>query len=127
MFGRKTQAPGLAIDTLVSAATRIRGDVVFSGGLHLAGQVAGSVKAESGAASRLVVSRGAVVEGAVAADVVEVEGTVRGDITASGRVVLGPAAAVEGDLHYGTLEMAAGARINGKLVRLGVPQTGVVE
>lgn len=127
MFRKKNARAGLAIDTLVSGATRICGDVLFSGGLHLDGQVAGSVKATEGAASRLVISRGAVVEGTVVADVVEVQGTVLGDIVASGRVVLGAAATVEGDLQYGTLEMAAGARINGKLAQIGAGAHGVVE
>ncbi|MGC4029605.1 MAG: polymer-forming cytoskeletal protein [Steroidobacteraceae bacterium] len=127
MFKKKESAPGAAIDTLVSAATRIQGDVAFSGGLHLDGQVAGSVKAEPAAASRLVVSRSAVVEGSVRASVVEVEGVVRGDIEAPVRVVLGPAARVEGNLHYGAIEMAAGARINGKLVKLGTPESGTAK
>lgn len=121
MFTKKEAVAAAAIDTLISSATRIQGDVAFRGGLHLDGQVAGSVKAEAGVASRLVVSAGAVVDGSVAADVVEVEGVVRGDIHAPARVVLGPAARVEGNLHYGAIEMAAGARINGKLVKLGQP------
>ncbi len=58
------------------------------------------------------------------ADIVELRGTVRGDIHASGRVALGPGARVEGDLHYGAIEMAAGAHIKGKLVRLSGNGTG---
>ncbi len=127
MFKKKEPAPGAPIDTLVSASTRIQGDIAFSGGLHLDGQVTGSVKADPATASRLVVSRSAVVEGSVVAGVVEVEGVVRGDIEAPVRVVLGPAARVEGNLHYGTIEMAAGARINGKLVLLGNPGSGTAK
>jgi cytoskeletal protein CcmA (bactofilin family) len=33
-------------------------------------------------------------------------------------VVLGPRAQVEGNLHYGTIEMAAGATIKGKLLKV---------
>jgi cytoskeletal protein CcmA (bactofilin family) len=106
------------IDTLISSKTRIQGDVVFSGGLHLDGSVSGSVKAEDATPSRLVVSESGVVEGSVVAQTVDLNGAVKGDIVASTRVVLGARARVEGNLHYGTIEMAPGAQINGKLVKL---------
>jgi len=34
------------------------------------------------------------------------------------RATLGATACIEGNLHYGAIEMSAGARINGKLVKL---------
>src|SRR4051812_10787223 len=115
MFRRHPKSSPL-IDSLVSASTRIDGDVQFSGGLHLDGAVTGNVRATRDAASRLVISESAVIEGSVFAEVVELHGTVRGDIEARGRAALGPRARVEGNLHYGAIEMAAGAHIKGKLV-----------
>lgn len=117
MFKRQ-DAGELPIDTLVSVRTRIEGDVRFGGGLQLEGRVTGSVRAQDAQPSRLVLGPEAVIEGSVAADVVEVHGTVRGDIVAPARVVLGATARVEGGLQYGSIEMAAGARIDGKLVKL---------
>jgi cytoskeletal protein CcmA (bactofilin family) len=117
MFKRDS-TPDAAIDTLISGTTRIQGDVLFSGGLHLDGAVTGSVKAAAAEPSRLVVSESALIEGSVEAQVVELHGQVRGDILAANRVSLGPKARVEGNLHYGAIEMAAGAHINGKLVKL---------
>ena len=117
MFKRQDSAE-LGIDTLVSASTRIEGDVHFGGGLQLEGSVTGSVRALSGTPSRLVLGQKAVVEGSVVAEVVEVHGAVRGDILATGRAVLGPTARIEGGLQYGSIEMAAGALIQGKLTRL---------
>ena len=121
---RRDQKADSTIESLVSASTRIQGDVQFTGGLHLEGSVAGSVRAPLNTASRLVVSEIAVIEGSVEAQVVELHGTVRGDIIASGRVALGPRARVEGNLHYGSIEMAAGAHIKGKLVKLSGTGTG---
>jgi cytoskeletal protein CcmA (bactofilin family) len=118
MFKRQ-DSNELPIETLVSARTRIEGNVHFAGGLQLEGQVTGSVRAQDGQPSRLVLGGKAVIEGSVLAEVVEVHGTVRGDIVAPGRVVLGPGAKVEGGLQYGSIEMSAGARIEGKLVKLG--------
>jgi cytoskeletal protein CcmA (bactofilin family) len=118
MFRRDPKS-GALIDSLFSGSTRVDGDVQFSGGLHLDGAVAGNVQATGDAASRLVISESAVIEGSVVVDVVELHGTVRGDIHARVRAALGPRARVEGNLHYGAIEMAAGAHIKGKLVKLG--------
>jgi cytoskeletal protein CcmA (bactofilin family) len=120
MFKREDKSE-TQIDTLISEKTRIQGDVVFSGGLHLDGCVAGSVKAEGDAPSRLVISESSVVDGSVAAQSVELNGAVKGDIVASARIVLGAKARIEGNLHYGAIEMASGAQIKGKLVKLAVP------
>jgi cytoskeletal protein CcmA (bactofilin family) len=117
MFNRKRNAtPG--IDSLLSASTGVQGDVIFSGGLHLDGSVTGSVKATGTRVSRLVVGESAVIEGSIVAPVVELHGLVRGDIEASKRVVLGPKARVEGNVRYASLEVAAGASIKGKLIKL---------
>jgi cytoskeletal protein CcmA (bactofilin family) len=118
MFRREPKS-GALIDSLISASTRIQGDLLFTGGMHLDGAVTGSVRADGNAASRLVISESAVIEGSVTADVVELHGTVRGDIHARVRAALGPKARVEGNLHYGAIEMTAGAHIKGKLVKSG--------
>jgi len=120
MFGRRRNAPP-QIDSLLGAGIRIQGDVLFRGGLHLDGAVTGSVRASGSGVSRLVVGEAAVIEGSVAASIVELYGVVRGDIVASGRVRLGPKGRVEGNVQYGALEVAAGAIIKGKLVKLATP------
>lgn len=115
MFRKDSAA---AIDSLLGASTRIQGDLVFAGGLHLDGSVTGNVRPEGEGASRLVIGANGVVEGSCEAQVVELHGTVKGDITGRHRVVLGPNARVEGNLSYGAIEMAAGAAIKGKMVKL---------
>jgi|SRR5688572_6137300 cytoskeletal protein CcmA (bactofilin family) len=115
---RKDKAPGAAIDSLLGAQTRIQGDLVFGGGLHLDGSVTGSVKPLPEGVTRLVIGETGVIEGSCEAGVVELHGTVKGDITGRQRVVLGPRAQVEGNLYYGAIEMAAGATIKGKLLKL---------
>lgn len=117
MFGRKQNA-NPQIESLFGASTRIQGDVLFSGGLHLDGSVTGSVKSHGEGSSRLVLGESAVIEGSVEAPIVELYGVVRGDIVAPSRVMLGPKARVEGNVQYGALEVAAGASIKGKLMKL---------
>ena len=115
---RKSNSAGAAIDSLLAAGTCIQGDLVFAGGLHLDGSVTGNVKPAGEGATRLVIGESGVVEGFCEAQVVELHGTVKGDITGRLRVVLGPRARVEGNLHYGAIEMAAGAAIKGKLLKI---------
>lgn len=117
MFRRDNHG-GAAIESLLGPQTRIQGDLQFSGGLHLDGAVTGNVKSGGEAASRLVIGEHGVVEGSCEAQVIELHGTVKGDITGRQRVVLGPNARVEGNLSYGAIEMAAGAAIKGKMVKL---------
>ncbi len=104
-----------AIDTLVDARTQIGGSVQFAGGLQLEGKVAGDLRAQTDQPSRLVISHGAEVLGAVAADFIEIHGCVRGDVQARKGLILGDKAQIYGDTQYGELQMAAGAVIRGKL------------
>ena len=106
------------IDTLIGKSARVQGDVLFEGGLHLEGQVLGSVRTVNGARGHLTVSECGVIEGAVEAASVVLEGRVRGDVHASERLVLGATARIEGNVYYGVIEMTLGAQIVGKLVRL---------
>jgi cytoskeletal protein CcmA (bactofilin family) len=122
-FRRDRQTPA-SIDSLLGTATRIQGDLLFTGGLHLEGAVTGNVRASGDGPSRLVVGEAAVVEGSVEARVIELHGVVRGDIQALERIALGPKARVEGNLSYGALEVAAGALISGKLVKLAQAESG---
>jgi cytoskeletal protein CcmA (bactofilin family) len=117
MFNRGDKPSG-QIDTLIGQAARVHGDLEFSGGLHLDGRVDGNLRAVSGS---LIVSETGVVEGSVDVPQVRVDGAVTGDIRASDRVVLGPQARVAGNVCYGGIEMAPGAQINGKLLRLAGP------
>ena len=104
------------IDTLIGRTTRINGDVTFSGGFHLDGQVAGNVRAEPGTTSVLSLSEHGSIEGSVEVPHVVLNGVVKGDIVAHERVELGANARINGNVCYGVIEMALGASINGKLI-----------
>lgn len=117
MFKRDKAAVATSVETLIGPAVTLRGDLDFSGGLHLEGRVFGNVRVIEGTRGTLALSEGAVIEGEVHAQQAVVHGRVRGDIHIDGRLALGPKAVVEGSVRYGTIEMAAGARITGKLLR----------
>lgn len=115
MFGKKKLENG-AIATLIGAGTTVTGDLDFSGGLHLDGRIVGDVRSEPGTAGCLTIGGDGVIEGSVTVDDVVLNGTVRGDVTARKRVELGPTAQVDGNVGYQVLQMAAGARVNGRLI-----------
>jgi cytoskeletal protein CcmA (bactofilin family) len=117
MFKRNNKPPkSLQIDTLIGAGTRVVGDVEFKGGLHVDGTVHGNVAAPRDPTASLSVSDSGVIEGWVQAPSVILNGSIMGDIYASTRVELGATAKVAGNVHYGLIEMAMGAQINGKLI-----------
>lgn len=110
---RKTPA-GAGSTSLIAADTTVRGDIAFSGALHVCGRVIGNVRGEGEALFTL--SAEGVVEGGVEAPQAIINGTVRGDIHTAGHLQLAARARVEGDVHYRSLEMAAGAQINGRML-----------
>jgi cytoskeletal protein CcmA (bactofilin family) len=106
------------ITTLIAEGTHIRGDVRFSGGLHLDGSIEGSVVAE-GADAVLTLSAKGRVRGEIRASNAVIAGEVNGDIHVSSRLELAGGARIEGNVHYNLLEMAAGAQVNGQMLHEG--------
>jgi cytoskeletal protein CcmA (bactofilin family) len=115
MFGNKAQPP---IKSLIAEGTRIEGNLTFTEGLRIDGQVTGSVRATPEQPSILVISEAAAVEGEVSADHVIINGTVKGPVHAAELLELQPKARIEGDVKYRALEMHQGAIISGHLAPL---------
>ncbi|MGH1426998.1 MAG: bactofilin family protein [Arenicella sp.] len=105
-----------SVDTLIGANTVLQGDLEFSGGLRVDGQITGNIKSVDGNAGTLVLSESAVIEGNIAVPHVVVNGHVNGNIVANERVELQTKAVVKGDVRYKAVEMALGASVNGALV-----------
>ena len=120
MFSRrKPSVPG-RIDTLVGPQTVLQGDLAFAGGLHVDGRIVGRVHPSPGSAeAALWIGEQGSIEGQVEAKQVVIHGAVRGDVHGHERVVLGATARIVGDVHYGSIEMTLGARVDGKLVPAG--------
>jgi cytoskeletal protein CcmA (bactofilin family) len=118
---RKDSRNGAAETTsLIAAGTQIRGDVLFSGRLHIDGKVDGSIRAEASDAV-LTLSSQAQITGEIDAPHIVINGAVTGDVSASERLELASNARVEGNVYYKVLEMSAGAQINGKMVHRAEP------
>lgn len=118
MWGNNTKRPKQTanIDSLIGQNTEIRGDVIFSGGLHVDGKVKGNVISAEGDDSVLTLSERGTIEGEVKVPNVVVNGSVIGDVHALSHVELAAQARVHGNVYYTLIEMAMGAEVNGNLV-----------
>ncbi|MDP1525346.1 MAG: polymer-forming cytoskeletal protein [Rhodocyclaceae bacterium] len=112
----KSNKPNNRIDSLIGAGTIIKGDITFSGGLRIDGEVHGNVSVAAEASGTLVLSEHARIEGAVNVPNLVVNGMVNGPICSTEFIELQSHARVTGDVEYRTIEMQLGAVVQGRLI-----------
>lgn len=122
MFFKKSNRVQNTIDTLIGADTKIEGNINFSGGLRVDGNVIGAVTEPNDTPGTLILSEHGRIEGGVTAARVVINGTVTGPVKASQFIELQTKAHIIGDVYYSSLEMHTGAVIEGKLIYLGDAQ-----
>ncbi|MEQ1533886.1 MAG: polymer-forming cytoskeletal protein [Sideroxydans sp.] len=125
MFSKQNK-PQNRIDSLIGAGTKVIGDVLFTGGLRIDGNVIGNVVADASNASTLVLSEHARVEGEIRVTHLVVNGMVVGPVEATQYLELQSKAKVTGDVKYKTLEIQLGAIVEGKLVHISESSEKVV-
>src|SRR5262245_11985807 len=114
MFGFRQQG------MVIAKELKIVGSVTAEGLVYVYGQIDGNLSCNS-----LVIERGSLVGGTVAAERVVVDGKVYGPIR-GGEIVLKSQAQVVGDLHCQSLAIESGAFFHGRLRRIrGNGQTAV--
>lgn len=116
MFGKQSSKPQNRIDSLIGAGTRIEGNVSFTGGLRVDGEIIGNVTASGEQPSTLVVSEKARIDGEIRVSHMVVNGTINGPVFAGEFLELQARSRLNGDVHYNTLEMHLGAVVEGRLV-----------
>lgn len=124
MFMKKSSKPQGRIDSLIGASTRIEGNVTFSGGLRVDGEIKGNVITSGDQSSTLVVSEHACIEGEISVSHLVINGTVIGPVSSSEFLELQSHARVTGDLQYNTIEIHLGAVVQGRLVHQGALPSG---
>lgn len=124
MFLKKSNKPQGRIDSLIGASTRIEGNITFSGGLRVDGEIKGNVLTSGDQSSTLVVSEHACIEGEISVSHLVINGTVIGPVSSSEFLELQSHARVTGDLQYNTIEIHLGAVVQGRLVHQGALPTG---
>ncbi len=123
MFRKKASKPQNRIDSLIGAGTMIEGNVTFSGGLRVDGEIKGNVIASGDQPSTLVVSEQARIDGEIHVSHLVVNGAINGPVHSAEFLELQAHSRVNGDVHYNALEMHLGAVEEGRLV----PSSSVTE
>jgi len=126
MFGSEQSKPQNRIDSLIGAGTRIVGDVHFTGGLRVDGEIDGSIIATPGKPSTLVLSEHARVNGEINVTHLVVNGEITGPVKVAEYLELQSKSKVTGDVHYKTLEIQLGAVVEGRLIHLADTSEKVV-
>ncbi len=127
MFSSKEDSHGVKpakLATFIAHNVHISGNLEFSEGLRMDGQVTGNVVGRPGDESLLVVSDQGAIHGNVSAHDVIINGRVVGDVHVTHFVELQPNAHVNGNIYYQKLRMDVGATVEGKLTKVD-PQQGV--
>ena len=116
LFGKRKKSSGAGrIETLVGRNTTVTGDLSFTGGLHIEGEVIGDVLAGDDS-SILVLSEEGLVRGDIHVPNMVLNGRVEGDVYASEHCELAPRARITGNVYYHLIEMSMGATVNGNLI-----------
>ncbi len=126
MFSKKQSKPQNRIDSLIGAGTSINGNLCFSGGLRVDGEVNGNILAAPGKPSTLVLSEHGYVKGEIKVTHLVVNGVVEGPAHATEYLELQSKAKVIGDVYYKTLEIQLGAIVEGRLIHLANAESNKV-
>jgi len=130
MFFKKNDKTNIqsTIDTLIGEETKITGDLQFTGGLRIDGELIGNISESNINPSTLIISESGRIEGTITASKIIINGSVNGPVKATQFLELQSKAHITGDVHYTALEMHTGAVVEGRLIYLGGNETdGVVE
>ncbi|WP_396587775.1 polymer-forming cytoskeletal protein [Bermanella sp. R86510] len=123
MLSSKNKNPG-HFDTLISNNSEIKGNLHFSGGLHIDGKVSGNILADADSNAVVRISESGIVEGEIKAPNIIINGRVIGNVYSSSHLELAKKAMVNGDVHYTMMEMVMGAQVNGSLIHQAEQKNG---
>lgn len=115
-------------ESIVGESLRIEGDLVISKSLRIDGCVNGNVLQANDQSATVAIAPGGKVIGNISVRDVIISGHVKGNIVSTGRVELVETSVVEGDVTYGSIGIAVGARIIGQLSQIEqAAETGAVD
>jgi len=113
------------VDTIISQDTNLKGDLTFSGTLHLLGSVDGSIISNTDN-DMLIVSDTGRINGSVKTGNLNINGAVEGDVTVTGKMEVSSQARINGNIYYVNIEMETGSQVNGQLIYQGGEVTPMI-
>ena len=106
---------GAPVPSIVSENTKINGDIISEGIIHVDGQVNGDISCDE-----LIIGVKGSVNGEVTVNSVQLYGVLNGKISAD-NLFVAKSAKLIGDATHNTIAIEPGAFIDGRCVRLGAP------
>jgi len=106
-----TTIPAKTAESVLAAGLTIEGKIEGNGNVRVAGRFKGTINVKG----ELTIEPGASIDGEVRAETVMVAGEVRGHIIARSRVEFKESGTLIGDLKAGSLTVAAGSKMRGKV------------
>lgn len=102
--------------TIISSAAQIKGDITFSGELHLEGKIIGNVIGDTEKNARLIIGDTGSVEGDVRVPNIIINGIVTGNVYSSKQLEMAAKGIVKGTVHYHSIQMVKGSQVNGSMI-----------
>lgn len=96
--------------TLISAGTKLKGDISSSSDLRIDGTIVGNIHSSS----KIVIGSSGVVEGDISGNQADIVGKVSGNIRAKELLQLRGESIVTGNLYAGKLQIEPSATFNGQ-------------
>lgn len=111
---------GKKYSTTIYAEFRLSGEVKFSGDTYFDGKMKGNINASPNKGNNdiLVIGPNANIVGNIVARDIYILGKIEGNVYSEGIVFLLPDSLVQGDIHYSSVEMKHGAKVNGRFHHL---------
>ena len=107
-----------AIDTLIDKDIVIRGSTSYSGGLRLDGKIYGDLTVVEESGGTLIMGEKSRIKGSVMVETAIIAGEIVGDVTCYDYLELQPGSIIKGNIEYNSLEIHAGAIVNGLLKQI---------
>lgn len=131
MFSLKNKNNLLAssekFDTLIGESSEIHGRLVLTGSTRIDGKIFGNIESPSEKKVQLFIGLKGEISGDISAYQVTVEGKIEGNVMATERAVFRKTAVIHGDITYGDLSVAHGAKIMGLIMPLKTSARNVIE
>ena len=105
-----------AITTLIDKDITIKGNTTYSGGLRLDGKITGDLTVLGDAGGTLIMGEESRIIGNVMIETGIINGEITGNIKCLDYLELNANSVIKGDIEYSTIEIHAGAKINGVLL-----------
>ncbi len=106
---------GAPVPSIISENTRLKGDIISEGIVHIDGQVEGDISCDE----LIIGIKGAVI-GSVSANNLQLYGLLNGKASAD-NLFIAKSAKLVGDATHNTIAIEPGAYVDGHCMRLGAP------